>query len=111
MTISPELLEQTSWVVEDLFQDKDLYYISKVTTPTDVVMDIFYEDEDTEEIIKLSGEEAYFLDTEGYYRRLIKKDLYNETDEQELIKKTLFTKADRELMRNRYFSKETKSLL
>ena len=111
MSITPELLEQTDWVLEELYQDKDLYHISKITTPEDVVMDIFYEDESSGEILKISGTEAYFFDKNGYYRRLIKKSNYNESEEKELIKKSLHTKSDRQIIRNRYFNKESKSLL
>lgn len=107
MSVTPELLAQTEWVVEDLNQDKETYYISKVTTPDGVVMDILYEDEDTQEIIKLDGKDAYFLDKEGYYRKLILKSVYDESTEKELIKKTLYTESDRTDIRERYFNKNT----
>lgn len=111
MSISPELLGQVEWVVEDLPYDKDLYYNSKVTVPSGVVMDILYKDTDTNEIIKISGEDSYFLDGEGFYRKLILKNNYDETTEKELINKILYTESDRSSIRDEYFNKTTNSLL
>lgn len=110
MAVTPEILAQIEWIVEDFNQDPALYSISKVIVPNGIVMDVFYEEEITNKIIKLLSSECYFLDSNGYYRRLVLKNLYNENEEKEKIKKLLYTTADREEIRKEFFNKKTIAL-
>jgi hypothetical protein len=108
MAITPEQLEQVDWIVEDFNQDPQTYVISKVTTPKNIVMDIFYEENGT--IKRLPSNQGYYLDSNGYYRKLIFKNSFNQEEEKEFIKKLLYTKEDSEIIRQNFFNKNTISL-